>query len=55
MTRIGSLAREIVIRAITECLDPALRKERVLIAREEGLLTEQEAQDLIRLYRDEAA
>lgn len=55
MKQIGSLAREIVVRAITECPDPALRKERVLIAREHGLLTEEEAADLIGIFRDEAA
>ena len=55
MKQFGSLAREIVIRAIINCPDPSDRKERVLIARERGLLTDEEANDLIGIFRDEAA
>lgn len=44
---IGELAKAMVERAIAGAPDAATRKERVLIARETGVLTDQEASDWI--------
>lgn len=52
---IGSICKAIVERAIVGCDDPALRKERILIAREAGIFTEREAHDWINLLGLEAA
>ena len=51
----GSLARNIVARAIIASDDPAERKERVLIAREEGLFTDQEVADWLRIIEAKGA
>jgi hypothetical protein len=52
---IGDLAREIVLRAITNCTDFSDRKARILIAREHGLIDDDDAAALIKIYELEAA
>jgi len=55
MVSIGTLAREIVIRAIVNCDDPEDRKVRILIAREHSLINADDAEKLIKIYELEAA
>lgn len=52
---IGALAKAIIERKIGEESDPASRKELILIAREEGVLTDQEAADWIAICEVKAA
>lgn len=52
---IGSLARDLVLHCIECCEDPAERKERIMIAREQGVLTEQEATDWLAILELQAA
>lgn len=52
---IGDLAKAIIERKIGEETDPAARKELILIAREEGVLTDQEAADWIAICEVRAA
>lgn len=52
---IANAFKAIVERAIVGCDDPAQRKERILIARETGVFSEQEAHDWIQLLGLEAA
>jgi hypothetical protein len=52
---IGDLAREIVLRAITNCTNLSDRKARILIAREHGLIDNDDAAALIKIYALEAA
>jgi hypothetical protein len=47
---IGDLAREIVLRAITNCTDLSERKTRIMIAREHGLIDDADAAALIKIY-----
>lgn len=49
-TSIGSLAKAVVERAIANCGDPAERKERIMIARQEGIFSDDEATDWLRVY-----
>ena len=55
MVSIGTLAREIVIRAIVNCDDPEDRKVRILIAREHALINAEDAETLIKIYELEEA
>lgn len=52
---IGEVAKGIVEQQIKACADPAERKEMILIAREEGVLTDQEAADWIAILEVRAA
>lgn len=52
---ISSLAKIVVERAIMGCADLADRKERIMIAREEGIFTDREAQDWIAIIEARAA
>lgn len=52
---IGSAFKAVVERAIAGCEDPAERKLRIMIARHEGLFSEQEAADWLKLLGLEAA
>ena len=47
---IGTLAKGIVIRAIVNCECPTERKERIMLARECGLLDDDETASLISHY-----
>ena len=49
------LAQGIVVRAIEQCDDPAERKERIMIAREHGVITQQEAADWLAILELRAA
>ena len=51
---IGSVAKQLVELAIMQGT-PSERKERILIAREEGVFTDQEAADWLRILDVEAA
>jgi transcriptional regulator with XRE-family HTH domain len=46
---IGELSKNIVIKAIENADDPSQKKERIMVAYEEGLLTSDEASDWISL------
>lgn len=52
---IGDAARRVVLRLIELEADPSERKAKIMIAREEGLLSDAETRDLIFTYRLEAA
>lgn len=44
---IKDILRRVILRSIEQCQCPAERKERILIARADGHLTDSEASDLI--------
>ncbi len=52
---IGDAARRMVLRLIELEADPSERKAKIMIAREEGILSDTETRDLIFTYRLEAA
>lgn len=45
----------VLMALVTSEPDPAERKARIMILREDGLLSDREAEDLIRIYGVEAA
>ncbi len=55
MNEIGHFAKPIVERCIANCEDPVEKKRRVLLARENGILTDQEAEDWLRILEVQAA
>jgi hypothetical protein len=52
---IGSIAKQLVEQQIAAKADPAERKQLILIAREEGVLTDREAADWIAICEARAA
>lgn len=53
--RIGTIAHGLVVAMIQSAPDDTVRKRRIMIAREEGILTEQEAEDWLALLELRAA
>ena len=51
----AALFKKVVERAIVNCDDPAERRERVMIAREAGIFTDEEAGDWLALLDARAA
>lgn len=47
---IGDAAKRVVLRLIDLETDPAERKAKIMIAREEGVISDDETADLIRRY-----
>lgn len=52
---ISSLAKIVVERAIMGCGDLDQRKERIMVAREEGIFTDREADDWLAIIEAKAA
>lgn len=52
---LNTLAKAIVVRAITNCCCPTERKERIMLARECGILDDSETSSLIAHYGLQAA
>jgi hypothetical protein len=55
MKPIGSFAKAIVENCIANCDDPTEKKRRVLLARDNGILSDQEAEDWLRILEVQAA
>lgn len=53
--RLGTIARGIIVGMIASAPDDAVRKRRVLIAREEGVISDAEAQEWLKIMESRAA
>lgn len=55
MKPLASFAKDIIVHAIVNCDDPAEKKRRVLLARDNGFLTDGEVEDWLHILDVQAA